>query len=253
MMFFGAQMNWIGLQGSYGMAVSFLILTRVNTDDGDHWLFSVSGTIGCELSETRSYLGHFLFFFCLLQTFRNARRFWEGEMQWIAAEDERMCVQINSFSSQAKRGVFKHNTAWAQHCQNPFYTTSIELHYLLLLPLSNHAVVQAHFCPQLSNVWSVKLRYGPLTTSHWWPHSSSITLWQSVRPRGCAQEKSCRNESWCSSPGKLHKMCSKFLFICEKSKESNILRWSCCCFWFKDYIKKCTWKDECVCALLWSV
>lgn len=54
------ELNWIaGMRGSYRMAVSFLILTHVNTDDVDHWFISVSGTIGCELSKTRSYLGHF--------------------------------------------------------------------------------------------------------------------------------------------------------------------------------------------------
>lgn len=48
----------------------------------------------------------------------------------------------------------------------------------------------------------MKLRYGPLTTSRWWPHSNSITLWQSVMRRNC------RNECWCSSPGKLHRKSS---------------------------------------------
>lgn len=46
--------NELNCGGSYGMAavVSFLILTRVNMDDVDHWFVSVTGTIGCELSKT---------------------------------------------------------------------------------------------------------------------------------------------------------------------------------------------------------
>lgn len=56
--FFRAQMNWIAeMQGSYRMAVSFLILTHVNTNDVDHWFISVNGTIGRELSKTWLYLG----------------------------------------------------------------------------------------------------------------------------------------------------------------------------------------------------
>lgn len=50
----------------------------------------------------------------------------------------------------------------------------IELHFLSLFTHSH--IGQDRFYPQLSNVWSVKLRYGPLTTTRWWPHSSSITM-----------------------------------------------------------------------------
>lgn len=54
------ELNWIaGMQGSYRVAVSFLILTHVNTNDVDHWFISVSGTIGCELSKSWWYVGHF--------------------------------------------------------------------------------------------------------------------------------------------------------------------------------------------------
>lgn len=57
----------------------------------------------------------------------------------------------------------------------------IELHFLSLftvpLLIQPHSHIgQDRFYPQLSNVWSVKLRYGPLTTTRWWPHSSSITM-----------------------------------------------------------------------------
>lgn len=69
-----------------------------------------------------------------------------------------------------------------------------------LRPLSNLAAAQDQLSPRLSNGGSVRLRYGPLTAYRWWPHSSSITVWQSVtsrRPQSCTEVKKKKHHQEC--------------------------------------------------------
>lgn len=125
---------------------------------------------------------------------------------------------------------FHRDATSAQRCRCLHSTTCIELR---CLSSQSYRTTSLLGC-QMSGVWSSGMDLSP--TSHWWPHSSSITLWQSVRL--CS-----RNECWCSSPGRWHRKCSNFHVVCEKSNKSK-----CRYIWYKTIS---TWHlKRQVCALL---
>lgn len=100
------------------MAVSFLILTRVNIDDGDHWLISVRGTIGRELRKDPIVSRSFFSPFSLL-VIEKSQLSHISHFQKMGAATYATCFSFKCLL----------NTMQVWHCQSPNCILSIELHY----------------------------------------------------------------------------------------------------------------------------
>lgn len=104
-------------------------------------------------------------------------------------ENDRACVFLCG-----KRGAFKHESSPAPNCQCPYKITLTPL-----LTLRSYRTTSLLGC-QMRGMWSMDLR-------------PPIAGGPSVMRR------SCRNDCWCGSPGKLRRKCSNSHLKYDKSKE----------------------------------
>lgn len=135
--------KWIGFgsEGSYRMAVSFLILTRVNIDDGDHWLISVRGTIGREPREDPIVSRSFFISLSSARDWKKPVLSHICNFQKMGAATYATCFLLN---------VFKSDTDSTKCSQSPNCILSIELHYSPYPTLQSYSVLGC----QTSGVWS---------------------------------------------------------------------------------------------------